>query len=256
MAFPTIPTGGRILTGVQANATATRTFPAFSGLTQNTGDLLIAIIIAYQSSVTNAAYSSWSNGFTEFRDSSTATTLALGCAYKWVGGSAETGSLTVTQAATITGHACFILMSIPDAHASTPPETGGLLNGTTSAPNATAGPTVSWGAEDTLWITVAGTGEDATTGSYTGVGATVPANYSNAVNTGISGDVVGGVDASVAFRQLNATSDDPGAWSAADVTQARNSAFTIAVRPAAAAVGGGTSYYQRGRSGLVVRGRR
>jgi len=50
--FPTIPTvaATRVVTGVQANTTATRTFPNLSGLTKNSGDLLIAIVVGYQSS--------------------------------------------------------------------------------------------------------------------------------------------------------------------------------------------------------------
>ena len=44
MAFPTIPTvaNGRLLIANQTNTTATRTFPSFSSLTFNQGDLIIA----------------------------------------------------------------------------------------------------------------------------------------------------------------------------------------------------------------------
>ena len=72
MAFPTIPTvaAGRILSTLQANTTATRTFPDLSGLTKNSGDLLIAIIVGYQTTATaNAAFSGWTSGWTEFLDS-------------------------------------------------------------------------------------------------------------------------------------------------------------------------------------------
>ena len=84
MTFPTIPTvaAGRVLTTNQADTTATRTFPNLSSLTKNSGDLLIAIIVAYQSSTTNAQFSGWTSGWTEFHDSGTSTTLAIGCAYK------------------------------------------------------------------------------------------------------------------------------------------------------------------------------
>lgn len=231
MAFPTIPTAaaGRVLTNVQANTTATRTFPNLSSLTKNSGDLLIAIIVAYQSSVTNAAFSSWGGSFTEFHDSSTSTTMAIGMAYKWSTGS-ETGTFSVTQAATITGHAAMILLSIPGAHASTPPEGGSRADGTTAAADPGAFNPAGWDVEDTLWIAVGGSGETNTTGSYTGV-ASAPTNYTDYADTGISSDVVGGCEGAVSFRQLAAASEDVGTFSV-DVTNARNAAVVVAVRPA------------------------
>ena len=230
MAFPTIPTvaAGRVLTNVQANTTATRTFPALSGLTKNAGDLLIAICIAYQSSVTDAAFSGWSDGFTEFSDTSTSTTMAIGMAYKWSTGS-ETAAITVTQAATITGHAAKILLSIPLAHASTPPEAGSRDSGTTAAADPAAFDPAAWAAEDTLWIAVGGSGETGTGGAFTGI-ASAPANYSDYVDTGISADAVGGCEGAVAFRQLNASSEDVGTFSV-DTSNARNAAVVVAVRP-------------------------
>lgn len=232
MAFPTIPTvaAGRVLTAVQANTTAARTFPSLSSLTKNNGDLLIAIVVGYQTSTgTNAAFSAWGGGFTEFHDSASATTMAIGIAYKWSTGS-ETGTFTVTQAATITGQATMILLSIPGAHASTVPEAGSRASGTTAAPNPAAFDPAGWAAEDTLWIAVGASGETATTGSFTGI-ASAPANYSGYVDTGISADVVGGLDAAVAFRQINASSEDVAAFSM-DVSNTRSGAVVIAVRPA------------------------
>ena len=85
MAFPTIPTtaAGRVLVAVQANTTATRTFPDLSGLTKNAGDLLVAICIAYQTGTgTNAAFLGWTGGFSEIHDSVTSTTMAIGIAIK------------------------------------------------------------------------------------------------------------------------------------------------------------------------------
>jgi len=133
MAFPSIPTvaGGRVLTQNQADTSATRTFPSLTSLTKNSGDLLLAIIVAYQSSTTNAQFSGWGGGFTEFHDTGSSTTLAMGAAWKISTGS-ETGTFTVTQAATITGHASMILLSIAGAN-STAPEAGSRASGTTSA---------------------------------------------------------------------------------------------------------------------------
>lgn len=232
MAFPTIPTAaaGRLLSNVQANTTAVRTFPSLTGLTKNAGDLLIAVCVAYQTTATaNAAFGTWTGGFTEFVDQSSSTTMAFGAAYKWSTGS-ETGTFAVTQAATITGHAAMIVMSIPGAHATTPPEGGAIANGTTAAADPPAGLNpAGWDVEDVLWVAVAGSGEVSTTGSYTGI-ASGPANYSDYADTGISADAAGGVEGAVAFRQLNAASEDVGVFSV-DVSNARNSALLIAVRP-------------------------
>lgn len=229
MAFPSVPTvaGGRVLTAVQANTTATRTFPNLSSLTKNAGDLLLAIIVAYQS--TAGAFGTWGASFTEFTDQFTSTTMAIGAAYKWSTGS-ETGTFSTTQSATITGHAAMILLSIPGAHETTPPEAGTIANGTAAAADPGSFNPSGWDAEDTLWIAVGASGETATGGSYTGL-ASAPTNYTDYAETGISGDVVGGVEGAVAFRQINAASEDVGTFSV-DVSNARNSALVIAVRPA------------------------
>jgi hypothetical protein len=84
MAFPTIPTAGagRVLTTTQANTTAARTFPSLSSLTKNSGDLLIAICIAYQSSASaGTVFGTWGGGFTEFVDVGGSTSnMSIGAA--------------------------------------------------------------------------------------------------------------------------------------------------------------------------------
>jgi hypothetical protein len=236
MVFPTIPTAaaGRVLTAVQANTTATRTFPNLSGLTKSSGDMLIAIVIGYQSSATaNAVWSGWTAGWTEFVDQSTTTGMCIGAAYKISNGT-ETGTISVTQAATITGHAAMILLSIPGVHQSTAPTATAIANGTTAAADPAALDPANWATEDTLWIAVGASGETSTTGSYTGIGSpTTPTNYTNIAVTGISGDVVGGVEGGVAFRQVAAASENVGTWGGVDTSNARNSALLIAVRPMA-----------------------
>lgn len=240
MAFPTIPTAGasRVLSVVSLDTSGgTVTSPSLSSLTKNAGDLLIAICIVYDGNSTNAEFSSWGGSFTEFVDQATTATMGIGCAYKFSTGS-ETGTFTVAVAGGAAGSdAAFFLLSIPGAHASTPPEGGTIANGTTTAANpGSFAP--SWGAEDTLWIAVGASGETSTTGSYTGI-ASAPANYSNYAESGISADAVGGVEGAVAFRRLNAASEDVGAFSL-DVSNARSSALTLAVRQAAVATVSGT----------------
>jgi hypothetical protein len=233
MAFPTVPTvaAGRVLSNNQADTTATRTFPSLTGLTKNSGDLLIAIVVAYQSSATaNAVWSGWTAGWTEFLDQSTTTGMAIGAAYKWSTGS-ETGTISVTQAATITGHASMMLLSIPGAHATTPPEGGAIANGTTAAADPAAFDPAGWAAEDTLWIAVGASGETSGTGSWTGVTA-APTNYTDFASSATADtSTVGQSMAAVAFRQLNAASENVGVFTV-DLSNARNSALLIAVRPA------------------------
>lgn len=230
MAFPTIPTvaAGRVLTAVQADTTATRTFPNLSSLTKSAGDLLIAICVAYEYASTDAAFSSWGGGFTEFTDQGPINAAGIGCAYKWSTGS-ETGTFTVTQATTVVGHAAMILLSIPGAHGTTAPEAGARANGTSAAADPVSFDPTGWDAEDTLWIAIAGSGETGTGGAFTGV-ASAPASYSDYVDTGISADVVGGCEGAVAFRQLNAASENVGTFSV-DLSNARNVALLVAVRP-------------------------
>jgi hypothetical protein len=217
-----------VLTSLQANTTAARTFPSLTSLTKSAGDLLIAIVVAYQSTATaNAVWGTWGASFTEFLDASTTSTMAIGAAYKFSTGS-ETGTFTVTQGATVTGHAGMILMSIAGAHVSAPPEGGSYATGTASAADpASFGP--SWGADDTLWISVGASGETGTGGTYSGLTSS-PTNFSGDVLTGISADAVGGVEGGVGFRQLNAATQDVGTWSL-DTSNARNAAVVIAVRP-------------------------
>ena len=232
MAFPTIPTvaAGRVLWVTQTDTSGgTVTSPNLSSLTKNAGDLLIGICIVYDGNSTNAEFSSWGGSFVEFVDQATTTTMGIGCAYKWSDGT-ETGTFTVTVAGGAAGSdAAFCLLSIPGAHASTPPEGGTIANGTSAAADPGALNPAGWDTEDTLWIAVAGSGETSTTGSFTGV-ASAPTNYSDYADSGISADVVGGVEGAVAFRQLNAASENVGAFSV-DVSNARNSALLLAVRP-------------------------
>lgn len=229
MAFPDIPTaaGSRVLTAVQANTTASRTFPNQSSLTKNAGDLIIAICWGYQTSAGTPF--TLAGGFTQLVNSAGTSLMCVAVGYKWSTGS-ESGTFSWTQAATVTGHAAMILMSISGADGSTAPEATAKANGTTSAADP-ASLSPSWGADDTLWIVTRGAGETSTSGTFTAL-STPPTNYSDSVQTGISGDVVGGVEAGVAFRQLNAASEDVGPGTC-DTSNARNSALVIAVRPPA-----------------------
>lgn len=231
MAFPTIPTvgAGRVLTAIQANTTAARTFPSLSSLTKNAGDVLIAIVAGYQTTAASgSAWGTWGASFTEFADLAVSSNMTIGAAWKVSTGS-ETGTFTATQAATITGHAAMILMSIPGGHNSSAPEISAIASGTTSAANPAA-LNPSWGSDDTLWIAVGANGETGTGGTFDGLSAS-PTNYSDDVESAISADAVGGTQIGVGFRQNAAASEDAGTWTL-DTSNARNVAAVIAVRPA------------------------
>jgi hypothetical protein len=248
MAFPTVPTSaaGRILSSANTSPAGTHTFPNLSSLTKNAGDLLVAIICQYDGNSTNAEYSAWGGSFTEFVDQTTTATMAIGAAYKWSTGS-ESGTFTVTSADTSTNDSQCLLLSIPGAHDTTPPEGGTIANGTAAAADPGSLNPTGWDAEDTLWIAVCGAGETSTTGSFTAPSA-APANYTDLFVTAVSADVVGGVYGAVAFRQLNAASEDVGAFTV-DLSNARNSALLLAVRPAAPQPVGDPNSYAQGALG-------
>jgi hypothetical protein len=231
--FPTVPTAGAntLLPSSQATATTTHTFPDLTTLDNAAGDLLLAIICKYDGASTDAEFSSWGGGFTEFVDraqNGTNVPGAIGAAYKFSDGT-ETGTFTVTSAGS--HRSAMFLLSIKGAHATTPPEATTRATGTTAAADPAALDPAGWVAEDTLWIAVANNDETSLTGSFTGITA-APTNYTGYVDSGIiGGDVIGALEGAVAFRQLNASSEDVGGFTL-DVGAAANSALLIAVRPA------------------------
>ena len=237
MTFPTIPTvaATRVLFTNQADASGTRTFPDLSSLTKNSGDLLIALIFGYQDAGSSGAiFSSWGGGFTEFSDQMTTSgsTMCVGAAYKWSTGS-ETGTFTVTQASP-TGHASMCLLSIAGAHASTVPEAGTIADGTSAAADPGSFNPAGWNGEDALWIAVDGNGMVSATGPWTACGAGTLTNYTDLANSNTTDNsTVGQTEIAVSFRQLNASAEDREAVSTHDLSNTRNSALIIAVRPAA-----------------------
>jgi hypothetical protein len=156
--------------------------------------------------------------------------MAMGCAYLISAGS-ETGTFTVTS--TISGRAAMVLMSVKAWHGTTPPEVAFSAISTATAPDPPSlDPSWSAAAEDHLWIAVAGAGQTSLTGTWTGL-VSAPASYTDYAMTSIAGgDVIGACQTAVAFRQLAASSTDPGAFTT-DTSPEIERAATIAVRPAA-----------------------
>jgi hypothetical protein len=124
-----------------------------------------------------------------------------------------------------------MLLSIAGAHATTPPEAGGRASSTVGTANPASFDPAGWAAEDTLWIAVGGCGETAITGTWTGI-ASAPANYTSYADTATADtSTVGQTELAVAFRQLNASSEDVGAFTS-DTSNARDGVVVVAVRPA------------------------
>ena len=234
MTFPTIPTaaGNRVAGLNQLNLTATLTGPNLNTLTgRAAGDLIIAIAGEYQSSAgTDAAFTGWAGGgltWTEIRDSTGTTNIRLGVAFARLVTGSETGAVTVTRSGTLVGDASMILLCIPGASATINPEATVMATGNPADP-ASLSP--SWGAADTLWVGANGNGMTSGTGSWTANNG-APTNYSDFFGTNPSDtSTIGDFGLAVAFRQLNAASEDMGTFSQ-DTTNARSGALVIAVPP-------------------------
>jgi len=139
------------------------------------------------------------------------------------------GGTTPTWVASVATTAIWQVQQISGAHASTASEV------TTSSGDATSADppalTPSWGTDDTLWIAVAGHAA-VSAAAFTAA----PTNYSGFQNNGASS---GGSATSVAtaYRQLNASSENPGTFTAGGSNRFW-AAATIGVRPVAS--GGAT----------------
>ena len=83
--------------------------------------------------------------------------------------------------------------------------------------------TPSWGAKDTLWIASYCVGDDNAT--FT----TAPTNYTNGQGDISGASVNNSAEVGTAYRELNATSEDPGAFTLSE-TEIGNS-YTVAIRP-------------------------
>lgn len=239
MSFPTIPTvaSGDLLSSTTSPASTTHTFPNLSSLRggagPQAGDLLIAVIVQYQGGTANAEFGTWGASFTEILDDALATGTgngAIGVARKVATGS-ESGTFTVTSAHSFKSVQFLLRIPAGTWHGTTAPET----SGSTRAAGAVADPAsfdpANWAAEDTLWIAVAGQTETSTTGSPPTLN-TPPTNYSGELIVARVADAVGDITAGVAFRQVNASAEDVGAWAASNAVRGNGIATVIAVRPA------------------------
>lgn len=182
------------------------------------GNLLVIAIYFAGNTITATLPAGWAAELVESADSNG----TLWSAYKFASGS-EGASVTVTSSATSLGvHASARWTGM---HASSAPEAGTVAIIGNLAAQEPTGVTPSWGAADTQYMPLFGWRNAARTVS------TYPTNYTG--NQTTVNHSAGGNQGALAFctRDLNATSEDPGALtlSAASVGKC----ITFAIRPAA-----------------------
>jgi len=203
-AFPTVASNSNSTTTA---ASVTTTFPA--GVTQ--GDLLLLIAAAGTSAGQTTGWTGW----TQLNNNGgTANKLESGYRYYQTGDTAP----TLTAATTVSW--AWLMLRITAASASTAPQIGTFATSGTGSgdpPSYTPG----YGQLDTLWIAAE---------SYAGsTAATVPTSYAGLVNP-INGL---GLSVAIATRQLNAASENPGAFGGGSGTWF---AVTFAVPPVSGGV--------------------
>lgn len=223
-AFPTV--AGTAKTYIASSTTWACNLPASVAK----GDLVLLFIVAdsnvqFFSAFPGSWVELWDNDFTGG---------ASGGAYLIASG----GETTVTPVLDIgtADDAVCITYRITGWHGTTPPEAGIPTDGANPSSPDPPALTPSWGAADTLWIAVAGSGvcdsnnnDSLFTAAPTNYGslvvqngdaATVPNNCTSVAQPSIA----------TATRELNAASDNPGTFTVSD-TASTNSANLIAVRP-------------------------
>ena len=179
------------------------------------GDLLVvAVVFDGTPTVT------WPAGWTQLQ--ANAATITRQIRYRWADGT-EPATLTLTTSASEEMQARAFV--IGDPHPTAAPEVA-VTSGTSTAPNPPS-LTASWGAKDTLWAALAFVDEAVTTSAY-------PTNYADNQNSANSGGA-SGVTLAVATRNLNAATEDPGAFtiSASKLWAAWTVAFRPDLRPVA-----------------------
>lgn len=211
MAFPTIDA---VNSGFETAASTSHPINLPSGIVA--GKLLIVIL----TSSAAPTISGWPAGWTSIGSGVLDISSGYGridVRYKIATGS-ETNFTLTSSSSTATSHNSY---RIGAWHGITPPEASAIAFGSGTAPNPASLNPTGWGAEDTLWMALTGYNNSSAATSY-------PTNYS--LNQSNVGSASAFVRQAIAARNLNAASEDPGAFAIA--AAGHWSAFTLAVRPA------------------------
>jgi len=130
-------------------------------------------------------------------------------------------TLTITTGSGERSNATCYTIPAASWHGTSMPEVAFSNGDATVSPDA-PNLTPSWGAQDTLWFCVNGMNESVNP-------TTQPTNYTNVVDENQTGS--GEVNMASCRRELNAASENPGAWTWSSLQTW--AAATVAVRPAA-----------------------
>lgn len=230
MAFPTMQTGDVQHGVVTSNSAAwTLTYPTNLA----SGDL-IGAFLGMDGSPATCSFSD--SGWTSiFKQNGNASACCLWFGWKKSDGT-ETGNFTANLSAAEQGG--WRVVRITDWFGDLSGTTNNGVNdsngvkgtgtsGASTTPDSPSLNPINWAAEDTLWIALAGVDTSRTFSAW-------PSSYSPGNNTwdDVSGGA-GGASLSVAYRQFNTSSEDPGTWTIS--TSDDWATNTFAVRPAAAA---------------------
>ncbi len=226
MAFPTVQTADTTNGVVTSNSTSwTLTYPT----NIQAGDLLLAFV----ASDGNSQTPTWPAGWV--KDAILGPSSAVtGIWVKKLATGSETGTFNVTGMGSEQGAWRVFRITGWEGTLGTTTETGTTTDGAASGlfaigTSATANPTTltpHWGADDTLWIAMCAVDTSRTI-------TTFPANCPDLNTSDVSGGA-GGATLAVAMSNLNAIFFDPNAFA---ITSDDWVAFTVAVRPVAAATG-------------------
>jgi hypothetical protein len=212
MAFPTIATTA---TDGQASNTTTHVFDLPAGVVS--GDLLIMIASFNQNPSTT-----WPAGWTQLFSTNAAGDIKHEARYRIADGT-EGATITITTGASIQSSSVALRIT-GHAGAGMPPQAGTPSTGSSAAPDPPA-LTPTGGAKDYLWIECCGGEGNQPAGVYAST------NYTGIVAHGVGGGS-SGATTEVAYRNLNAPSENPGAMTIGD--NISWVAGTLAVHPVSA----------------------
>lgn len=211
MAFP--PVDSVTASSQSPNATSiTVSFP-----TASAGDLILVLVASDAASGAHSAPAGW----VELKDEGVSTT-AWAAVYYLIAAGGE--SSVVISHTTERSNALAVRILAANWHGTTPPEISAAATGSSAAPNSPS-LTPSWGSADTLWLSVVMA--DDNPGGFPVTAWPYPDNQTSASTATSAGAVA------VSTSGIAAASEDPGAYTLTAAEQWN--AYTIAVRPAAAA---------------------
>lgn len=222
MAFPAL--AGTVASGntQTANTTLTLTYP--TGVTA--GELLLGAICHKDTTGSRT----WPAGWTEFKTVLQAAGSGGSISWAWkAAAGTETGNFTVTD--TVSTRWAWFVFRLSGADTSAAPDASTGVAATNSINPNPDSLTPAGGAKDYLWIASFAISHSRIVSAY-------PTNYSHIQATaGSDSGTATNVGGGIAARQLNATTEDPGAFTTTGTAVEESSAVTLAVSPPA----GGTN---------------